>query len=202
LHRDVGRLQVIFAMLHRAVPLAVGNALAQAAKRVTSVVPIVMAATGSPVEAGLVASLARPGGNITGFTTDAGSEIDAKRLQMLKEALPEVIRIAYLGVKNDWDGPQGTSVRAAARLLAVTLVHAVHTPTHYADAFALVARLENRGTRGTRFPSVNALSESIDQAWELTSMTSSRAARRRRSLMPTFLWNTLAALGEMRSLPA
>lgn len=57
------------------------------AKRVTSTVPIVMVYSNSPVEAGLVASLARPGGNVTGLMVDAGPEMEAKRLELLKAAL-------------------------------------------------------------------------------------------------------------------
>jgi putative ABC transport system substrate-binding protein len=114
--------------------------LAQAAKRATSTVPIVMAAGYNPVETGIVASLARPGGNITGFTTHAGPEIEGKRLQMLKEAVPAATRIAFLGLKSVRESLDGASVRAAAQTLGVTLLHAEHTLTHYADAFALISR--------------------------------------------------------------
>jgi putative tryptophan/tyrosine transport system substrate-binding protein len=122
------------------VIVTTGNEMTRAAKRVTSTVPIVMATVGHPVAARIVASLARPGGNITGFTVDAGSGIEAKRLQMLKEAVPAATRVAFLGVKSVWEGPDGTSVRAAAHTLGVTVVHAEHSPTHYADAFALITR--------------------------------------------------------------
>ena len=115
------------------------NELAREFKRATSTVPIVMTTSVNSVELGIVASLARPGGNITGVT-NPGSELDAKRLQMLKEAVPTATRIAFLGLKSDWEGPEGTSVLAAAKTLGVTLVHAEHTPTHFDDAFALIAR--------------------------------------------------------------
>src|SRR5260370_25330104 len=58
-----------------------------AAKQATSTIPIVFASSGSPITAGLVASLARPGGNVTGFTL-AGPELEGKRVQLLKEAVP------------------------------------------------------------------------------------------------------------------
>jgi len=112
----------------------------QAAKQVTTTVPIVMAGVVSPVEAGLVASLARPGGNITGLTTNTGPEIEGKRLELLKDALPRISRVAYLRMKTDWEGPAGESVKAAAKALNVTLLHAEHTPNQYAGAFALIAR--------------------------------------------------------------
>ncbi len=75
--------------------LAAGTPSALAAKQATGTIPIVAAAMGDPVGDGLVASLARPGGNITG-TTFLGPELVAKRLGLLKEALPRVSRVAAL----------------------------------------------------------------------------------------------------------
>jgi putative tryptophan/tyrosine transport system substrate-binding protein len=122
------------------VIVTIGNDMTLAATRVTSAVPIVMAGSTDPVEAGIVTSLARPGGNVTGLTFNTGPGFEAKRLQLLKEAVPEATRVAYLVTKTEWEGLQGTGVRAAAPTLGVTLVHAEHTPTHYADAFALITR--------------------------------------------------------------
>ncbi len=122
------------------VIVTVGTPMAQAAKQVTTTVPIVMATSVSPVEAGLVASLARPDGNITGLTNNTGPEIEGKRLELLKDALPRISRVAYLRMKTDWEGPAGESVRAAAKALNVTLLHAEHTPNEYAGAFAVIAR--------------------------------------------------------------
>ncbi len=115
--------------------------LALAAKKVTTAVPIVAANTFfDPVESGLVATLARPGGNITGLTAVAGPEIEGKRMELLKTALPKIRRVAFLGMRTDWDDKFGKSIQAAARLLGVTLLHAVHTPNEYADAFAMIIR--------------------------------------------------------------
>jgi len=122
------------------VIVAVGNDIPREAKRVTSTVPIVMATSSSPVEAGLVASLARPGGNLTGLTRDAGPELQGKRLELLKDALPKISRVAFLGMKADWESAEGKSVQAAARALGITLIHAEHTPNQYAAAFALIKR--------------------------------------------------------------
>ena len=122
------------------VIVTVSTPMAQAAKQVTTMVPIVMAIAGDPVGLGLVASLARPGGNITGLTTNTGPEIEGKRLELLKDALPKISRVAYLGMKTDWEGPPGESVKAAAKALNVTLLHAEHTPNEYASAFAVIAR--------------------------------------------------------------
>ena len=122
------------------VIVTVSTPMAQAAKQVTTTVPIVMATVANPVEAGLVASLARPGGNITGLTINTGPEIEGKRLELLKDALPRISRVAYLGLKTDWEDSYGKSVKTAARALGVTLLHAEHTPNEYSGAFAVIAR--------------------------------------------------------------
>ena len=96
-----------------------------AAKAVTTTVPIVMIATGDPVRGGLVRSLAHPGGNITGLGTHVGPEIAAKRLQLLKEALPPPLsrrvprqqgrqRLGEPGRKERPDGCGGPGCDAAA----------------------------------------------------------------------------------------
>ena len=119
-----------------------GNPLARAANAVTTTVPIVAVAVADPVADGLVQSLARPGGNVTGLTIRVGSESEAKRLQLLKEMLPGVSRVAYLSSKEnkDWEGPWGESVRTAAQALSMTLALAEHTPRQYADAFTVISR--------------------------------------------------------------
>src|SRR5712691_6428238 len=66
-----------------------------AAKHVTSTIPIVMSYSGDPVSTGLVASLSRPGGNVTGLTV-ADPDITARRLQLLQEAAPKISRVAVL----------------------------------------------------------------------------------------------------------
>jgi putative ABC transport system substrate-binding protein len=67
-----------------------------AAMTATTTIPIVMASSADPVSAGLVASLARPGGNVTGIAQDTGDEQHVKRLQLLKEALPSRSRVGIL----------------------------------------------------------------------------------------------------------
>ena len=68
---------------------------ARAAKQATSIIPIVMTAVGDPIDAGLVPSLARPGGNLTGLTFFF-AEICAKRVELIKEAIPTLTRLAVL----------------------------------------------------------------------------------------------------------
>jgi len=134
---------IVAELVHLKVDVVVttSNAAARAAKAVTTTVPIVAAAVGDPVGDGLAQSLARPGGNITGLTIRAGHEIEAKRLELLKEVLPGVSRVAYLGSKEnqDWEAPWGRSVRAAAQAMGVTLILAEHGPGQYIDAFTVIS---------------------------------------------------------------
>ena len=75
--------------------MAVATPAARAAQQATTTIPIVATAMGDPVRDGLVASLAKPGGNVTG-TTFLGPELVPKRLELLKQALPRVSRVAGL----------------------------------------------------------------------------------------------------------
>jgi putative tryptophan/tyrosine transport system substrate-binding protein len=79
------------------VIVAASTPAALAAKRATTTIPIVMTNTGDPVGTGLVASLAHPGGNVTGLTT-LSAELSAKRLELLREIVPAASRVAVL-----WD---------------------------------------------------------------------------------------------------
>ena len=72
-----------------------GTPSALAAKRATTTIPIVMTSAGDPVGAGLVASLARPGGNVTGFSS-LSNELNTKRLEILKDAVPKLARVGLL----------------------------------------------------------------------------------------------------------
>jgi putative ABC transport system substrate-binding protein len=75
--------------------LVAGAQAASAAKNATTTIPIVMAAAADPVGGGLIASLARPGGNVTGLT-GLGSELITKRLEILKDAVPKLVRVGLL----------------------------------------------------------------------------------------------------------
>jgi len=128
------------------------NEVAHAFQRSTRTVPVVMANSSDPATQGLVASLARPGGNITGFSGNTGPEFEAKRLQLLTDVAPNATRVAYLGLKLDWESPAAIGVRDAAKRLGVTLLHAEHTPTNYDDAFGLIAREQLPGLFVARNP--------------------------------------------------
>src|SRR5262245_2441099 len=82
------------------VIVAPGDLIPRAAMAITTTVPIVMVTSTDPVREGLVQSLARPGGNATGLTLAAGPEIEAKRLELLREVLPGLSRVAYLASKE------------------------------------------------------------------------------------------------------
>jgi putative tryptophan/tyrosine transport system substrate-binding protein len=93
-----------------------------AAKNATTTIPIVMTNAGDPVGAGLVASLARPGGNVTGFSSLA-SELITKRLELLKDAVPKLARVGLLmgGVGGIARDIQLKELRAAATALKLKL---------------------------------------------------------------------------------
>ena len=94
-----------------------------AAMKATTTIPIVMANSADPVSAGLVASLARPGGNVTGFSSETGDEIYGKRLELLKETLPNLSRVGVLWNPDFAPNLERlTSTRDAARPLGLTLV--------------------------------------------------------------------------------
>ena len=121
------------------VIVTVSPEMVREAKRVTTTVPIVMFSR-APVEEGLVASLARPGGNVTGVTNDSGSDMEGKRLDLLRQGIPTLRRVAYLGLKAEWEAPAGRNLQSAARASQVTLFLAEPGANDYAKAFDLIAR--------------------------------------------------------------
>src|SRR5712691_7735293 len=107
-------------------------------KAATSTIPIV-AFMLDPLKAGLVTSLARPGGNLTGITLDAGIEIWGKRLQMLKEAIPSTAKAAFLGMRDGWEGSSGQVLRDAGGRSGISLVFMLPqkgTPSEIERVFA------------------------------------------------------------------
>lgn len=121
------------------VIVSASNQITHAAKDATASIPIVMLGNAAPVQEGLVASLARPGGNVTGLAYDPGAdEIDAKRLELLKEMVPGMSRVAYLGTKFSWQLPAAKRAQAAARAFGLTLFHAELTADDVPSAFLVV----------------------------------------------------------------
>ena len=116
---------------------------AQAVKRATSTIPIVMVIVADPVGSGLVTSLAHPGGNVTGLSNMA-SEVSAKRMQLLKETIPRLTRVAVL-----WnpDTPYHTTVieelKAVARPLSIKLSFVgARTTEQFARAFSVSSQAQ------------------------------------------------------------
>ena len=108
-----------------------------AAKRATSTIPIVTAATADPVGQGLVASLARPGGNLTGLSM-LSTDLTEKRVQMLREFVPKATRIAVLAMKGTSSTPPLlANMRTVAQKMDLTLiVQEVNEPEALPGAFA------------------------------------------------------------------
>ncbi len=118
-----------------------GTPATRAAMHATTTIPIIMVSAGDPLRAGLVASLARPGGNVTGSTI-LGPELSAKRLQLLKEILPTASRVAFLwNPTNPANVLHFEDIQAGARALGVTL-HSVEvsSPNEFTSAFAAMMR--------------------------------------------------------------
>jgi putative ABC transport system substrate-binding protein len=135
--------ELVADLVQRKVDVIVvdGTQAARAAVQATSTIPIVMALVSDPVGSGLVANLARPGGNVTGLSMML-AELSAKRLQLLKEAIPRVARVAVL-----WnpDTPFHTKavedIKAAAPSLAIELsLMTARTPEEFGPAFSAMTR--------------------------------------------------------------
>jgi putative ABC transport system substrate-binding protein len=111
---DLVRLNVDVIVTHGTPPT-------HAAKQATGTIPIVMASSGDAVATGLIASLVRPGGNITG-TTFLSPELSAKRVELIKDAIPKVGRVAFLhNPSNPAMGPVLQAMEITAKALKVKL---------------------------------------------------------------------------------
>src|SRR5713226_182314 len=160
-----------------------GTPATLAAKQATTTIPIVMASAGDPVRSGLVSSLAHPGGNVTGLTV-LGPGLAAKRLELLKEAVPNMSRVAFLW--NPANPDQKFSfheVQAGARALGVTF-HSVEARSREELEQALAMMKQSRPsallmtadgvhqryigrivafTSETRLPAMYQLKEAVDR---------------------------------------
>jgi putative ABC transport system substrate-binding protein len=147
---DVNRLPALAAdLVQRNVDLIVAPAgsAALAAKNATTRIPIVMIFATAPVEMKLVASLARPGGNVTGTTFTPGPGIFGKQLQILKEMVPSITRVAFLGNPADPEWPLVVrEVDEASRVLGVRLqILEERGPEDFDAAFAAMSRERAEG---------------------------------------------------------
>ncbi|HEY7321400.1 MAG TPA: ABC transporter substrate-binding protein [Candidatus Binatia bacterium] len=113
-----------------------GSGLARVAKETTKTIPIIMTGGSDPIGAGLVASLARPGGNITGLTAIT-AELAGKRLELLKETLPRLTRVGVLWNPMDQGSDQGLKeIEIAAPTLGLEVRSLqVRNPSNFESAF-------------------------------------------------------------------
>jgi putative ABC transport system substrate-binding protein len=118
------------------VTITVGAPAARAAKGATVTIPVVMMQVGDPVGSGFVASLARPGGNITGLSSLA-PELGGKRLELLREIVPKLSRVAVFGTSTNPDNAQSLrEVELAAKALGVQLQYLdILSPKDFETAF-------------------------------------------------------------------
>ena len=120
--------------------MAQGGQSIRAAQNATKTIPIVMIAVSDPVSLGFVASLARPGGNITGLSTQA-PELGGKRLELLKEIVPKLSRVAVLGDRNSPGyGPQKREIEVAAPALGLKLQIVEPGPKDLESAFSTITK--------------------------------------------------------------
>ena len=112
-------------------------------KAATTTIPIV-AITGDPIRFGLISNLARPGGNITGVSVDAGVEVWAKRLELLSNAVPKLVNVVFVSSEGVWTSAGGQVVRDAAQKLGISLVRATlsspYGEAEYRSAFSSIQR--------------------------------------------------------------
>jgi putative ABC transport system substrate-binding protein len=129
------------------VIIATSTPAAIAVKQATRMVPIVMVSPADPVAAGLIASLARPGGNITGVTLEVTPDIFGKHLQFLKEAAPKIRRVAVLwNPAYEPNAARWEAMQAPARRLGVALLSAeVRTRGEIEGAFVGMIREHANG---------------------------------------------------------
>ena len=163
------------------VIVVVGTVAAQVAKRATSTIPIVLAVVADPVGSGLVPSLAHPGGNVTGLSA-MGTELSAKRLQLLKEAIPRVSRVAVL---SNPDTPYVPKVieelNAAAPPLSIELNFVgVRTPEEFDSAFSAV--------RGAHAQALYVIDDSLFSSHRRALLKLASKAR-----LPAIYWGTFYA---------
>ncbi len=140
-YEELPRLAAELVRLKVDVIFAPGSPAAQVARDSVQTVPVVFVTFADPVQTGLVASLARPGRNLTGLTM-ISAELTGKRLQLLREALPKVSHVAVLvNPANASSREQLAETQSAARSLGMRLeAHEVRVPQELEAAFAAMRR--------------------------------------------------------------
>jgi putative ABC transport system substrate-binding protein len=137
----------------------------RAAQKATKTIPIVLTATGDPVESGFVVSLARPGGNITGTTSSTSSESTRKQVELLKEAVPQLSHLAVLWNPTNLSQKQRIKdVEAAAKALEVKLqLLGVERPADADNTFSAITKERPNGLLIFRSPIIRILGTRITE---------------------------------------
>jgi hypothetical protein len=132
-----------------------------AVRNATSTIPIVMTSVSDPVGFGLVTSLARPGGNVTGVTYSAGLEIFGKQLQLLQEVVPTAKRVAFLwNPSNPGHAAILSNVQTAAKSLGLSSSR----PTRCSAATPCASANLRHGTGYRRFMEAGRMSKRVDSS--------------------------------------
>jgi putative ABC transport system substrate-binding protein len=97
-----------------------------------------------PLQARLVTSLSRPGGNLTGITLDAGIENWGKRLQLLKEAIPSATKVAFLGMHDGWEGSSGQVLRDVGAQMGISLAFTLPQEGNPSELERIFAAMEQQ----------------------------------------------------------
>jgi putative ABC transport system substrate-binding protein len=140
--------------------------MAMVLKTAAAAIPTV-AVTFDPVASGVAASLARPGGNVTGVSIDAGMEIVGKRLEFFRQAVPMMSRLAWLAPRRIVDTAVASATREAARTAGLTLVQVVvEAPV---DAAAFRHAFASMAGSGVHAVSV-AAAESLNHRWLIAEL--------------------------------
>jgi putative ABC transport system substrate-binding protein len=134
-----------------------GESVARAAMQASQTIPIVMTNAADPVATGLVASLSRPGGNITGLVT-ISPELGGKRLEILKQSFPKIARVAVLtNPLNPEQAPRIREMQAAAQVLGVHLqLLEVRGPNDFDTAFSALLKAHAEALMPLGDPLINS----------------------------------------------
>ncbi len=134
-----------FVRLGVDVILAVQMGQIIAARKATNAIPIVSVMAGDLVEAGMVASYARPGGNVTGFVHVLGESYFVKQMSLLRQCVPNLSKLAFFYNEIAWRGVTRKSLEAAAKAAGIDLIHyTVRDPAEFESAFK---RMKNDGMK-------------------------------------------------------
>jgi len=135
--------ELIGELIHLKVEIIVtaGTPASLAVKKATTLIPLVMIAVGDPVGTGLIASLAHPGGNVTGLTSIA-ADLEGRRLELLRKVVPTLSRVAVLwNPASPFQVVAEKEVQAAAQLLRMKVLSlGVQAPEQFDNAFATIRR--------------------------------------------------------------